>query len=318
MRILKPFCKKNIGRARWQFFSTLAILYSSIFLSFSLYDFGWYFSLLLLPVTTAMLCRSYVIIHDCGHQSFFRGQLANAIAGNLCALAILIPYSVWKYIHDVHHNHVGNLDKRDVNPEAWTMTVREYESSGTFKKLRYRFLRTRFWRFALAPWLVFGVVFRFPNPKFDRAGNISVVVYNLLYAAVAILLFRYFEPLQIVLAFVLPLVAFFTIAFYVFYAQHQFEDTYWENTDEWNYEAASFHGSTYLSAPKWFHWLSGNVMHHNIHHVISSIPNYNLPKAHAALSKEIEYPSISIFKVYGMLDYKLWDEEKKKMVGFPT
>ena len=318
VQILKPFSQKNIGMARWQLFSTLAILYSSVVAAFFVYRFGWYFSMLFLPVTTAMLCRSYVIIHDCGHRSFFSSKWANSVAGNICSFAIFIPYFVWKYIHDVHHQHVGNLDKRDVNPETWTMTLNEYNAARPFRRFLYRFMRTRFWRFALAPWAIFGVLFRLPNPKFDRAGNISVIVFDVLYALIFWFLFSHFEPMRIVISFGIPLLLFFTIAFYVFYAQHQFEETYWEYTDDWNYEAASFRGSTYLSAPKWFHWISGNVMHHNIHHVISTIPNYNLAKAHEALSREIDYPSISIFKVYSMLDYKLWDEEKKKMVGFPV
>lgn len=303
--------------ASWQLASTLVILSVSVFAAFYVYTFGWYFSLLFVPVTAAMLCRCYVIVHDCGHRSFFRSELFNDIAGNLAAFPMFIPHFTWKYIHDVHHNHVGNLDKRDVNPETWTMTVKEYQQSNRFKKLMYRFLRTRIWRFALAPWLIFGVLFRFPNTKFDWKGNVSVVVYDILYVTIFWLLFQHFAPLQIVLGFILPLVCFFTIAFYVFYAQHQFEDTYWEHADEWNYESASFHGSSYLSAPLWFHWLSGNVMHHNVHHVIATIPNYNLAKAHEALRKEIEYSGMSIFSVYSMLDYKLWDEEKKKMVGFP-
>jgi acyl-lipid omega-6 desaturase (Delta-12 desaturase) len=318
VEILKPFCKKNIGYAAYQLVSTLAILYASFFFAFWVFQFGWYYTIVFIPVTAAMLCRCYVIIHDCGHRSFFRSDLANDIAGNLAAFPILIPHFTWKYIHDVHHKHVGNLDMRDVNPESWTMTVREYNNSGAFKKALYRFMRSRFWRFAIAPWAVFGVLMRFPNPKFDWKGNVSVMLYDVLYVAIAVLLLKYFAPVQILLAVVIPLILFFTIAFYVFYAQHQFEDTYWEYTEDWNYAAASFHGSTYLSAPKWFHRLSGNVMHHNIHHVISSIPNYNLAKAHSTLRREIEYPEISIFKVYSMLDFKLWDEEKKKMVGFPV
>jgi len=265
-----------------------------------------------------MLCRCYVIVHDCGHRSFFRSNLMNDIAGNIAAFPMFIPHFTWKYIHDVHHAHVGNLDRRHENPETWTMTVAEYNSSNRLKKGLYRFMRSRFWRFAVAPWAVFGVLMRFPNTKFDWKGNVSVIVYDMLYIGIAWWLLQHFSIAVVLVSAALPLVGFFTIAFYVFYAQHQFEDTYWEYTDDWNYAAASFHGSTYLSAPKWFHWLSGNVMHHNIHHVISSIPNYNLAKAHAALSKEIEYPEISIFETWNLLDFKLWDEEKKKMVGFPS
>jgi omega-6 fatty acid desaturase (delta-12 desaturase) len=315
--ILKPFCRKDIGKAMQQLIGTIVGVYGSIALGLYLFQYGWYFSLITVPITAIFFCRSYAIEHDCGHHSFLRGRLQNSIAGNIVAFPTLIPYAMWKFIHNSHHNHVGNLDKRDVNPEMWTMTVNEYNNTKGVKRLMYHFMRSRISRFVFAPIIVFGLIFRIPNPKFDTQGNIGVVIYDLLYGALYWFVFKHFDGTALLLVYVTPLMMFYTLAFYVFYAQHQFEETYWEKEEDWNYEEATFKGSTYLTAPKWFNWISCNVVYHNIHHLISAIPNYNLEKAHLALSKELSYKPISIFSVYQLLDYKLWDEEKKKMVGFP-
>jgi acyl-lipid omega-6 desaturase (Delta-12 desaturase) len=112
LNVLKPFCKKNIPLAVFQgVFTFLAIVSLSI-VSYFLYEKSSWFSVLLMPAITAFLCRSYVIEHDCGHQSFFRTKFANAFLGNIFGFMNLIPYEMWRYIHNSHHNHVGNLDKR--------------------------------------------------------------------------------------------------------------------------------------------------------------------------------------------------------------
>ncbi len=318
LNILKPFCKKNIKRALFQAIFTFIMVQGLLISSYFLYEINVWLSVALIPVTAIFMCRSYVIEHDCGHQSFFRTKVQNAIAGNILAFPILIPYSMWKYIHNSHHMNVGNLDKRDLNPEVLTMTVKEFKAAPTMKRVAYRFLRSKFFRFLVAPWAIFAIIFRFPNKKFDFQANVSVIVYDLLYVLLFVLFFKYITLLKLAIVYLLPVFLFLATASYVFYAQHQFEDTYWENQEQWTYEEATFKGSTYLTSPRWFNWVSGNVVYHNIHHLISSIPNYNLEKAQLALGTALEFKPISIFKVYDLLDLKLWDEDKKKMVGFES
>ncbi len=73
-----------------------------------------------------------------------------------------------------------------------------------------------------------------------------------------------------------------TIGIYLFYVQHQFEDTYWSKKDEWNVVEASLEGSSFFDLPKPLHWITGNIGYHHIHHLASRIPFYKLPKAMGA------------------------------------
>lgn len=317
LKALRPFCKKQLAIARFQAISTFAALVSLTLLSFYVYDFSPLWSLLIAPFITVFLSRSFIIEHDCGHQSFFRGRVANAITGNIFGFLNMIPYNLWKYIHDLHHSNVGNLDKRDLNPELWTMTVAEYNALDKRKQRIYRMLRSKASRLVFAPFVIFAILFRIPHGRIDRRSNIGVIVYDLLYIAVIYLLLQVMPASKLLLVYGLPLYLFWVLASYVFYSQHQFEDTYWETQDKWSYEEATFAGSSYLTAPAWFNWMSGNVGHHHIHHLISSIPNYNLSKAQTVLSGILQSKPISIFRVYHLLELKLWDEEKKKLVKFP-
>jgi omega-6 fatty acid desaturase (delta-12 desaturase) len=67
---------------------------------------------------------------------------------------------------------------------------------------------------------------------------------------------------------------------WLFYVQHQFEDTYWEHTDDWEYAQAALQGSSYYKLPKVLQWFTGNIGLHHIHHLSSRIPNYALQQCH--------------------------------------
>ena len=69
---------------------------------------------------------------------------------------------------------------------------------------------------------------------------------------------------------------------WLFYVQHQFEDTYWQNADEWDYADAALRGSSHLKLPAVLRFFTGNVGPHHVHHLNAKIPNYHLPRAHAA------------------------------------
>ena len=67
---------------------------------------------------------------------------------------------------------------------------------------------------------------------------------------------------------------------WLFYVQHQFEDTYWESTEDWSYADAALRGSSYLKLPKVLQFFTGNIGLHHVHHLSARIPNYNLQRAH--------------------------------------
>jgi hypothetical protein len=60
---------------------------------------------------------------------------------------------------------------------------------------------------------------------------------------------------------------------WMFYIQHQFEGTYWQRHEEWDYTTAAIRGSSYFKLPKVLQWFTGNIGFHHIHHLSSRIPN---------------------------------------------
>jgi len=102
----------------------------------------------------------------------------------------------------------------------------------------------------------------------------------------------------------------------MFYVQHQFEDAYWEKTDDWSFADAALHGSSYLKLPKVLQFFSGNIGFHHVHHLSARIPNYNLPRAHAENPIFHDVPTLTLWDGVKCARLKLWDEERGRLVTF--
>ncbi|HEY6914727.1 MAG TPA: fatty acid desaturase, partial [Paludibacter sp.] len=102
---------------------------------------------------------------------------------------------------------------------------------------------------------------------------------------------------------------------WLFYLQHQYKDVVWEHTDKWDYRTIAMNGASYLKYPKILQWFSGNIGFHHIHHLSYKIPNYNLEKC-LLENKIFQKEYLTFFSSFQSTKYKLWDEEKHKLVSF--
>jgi omega-6 fatty acid desaturase (delta-12 desaturase) len=101
---------------------------------------------------------------------------------------------------------------------------------------------------------------------------------------------------------------------WLFYVQHQFDDTYWERTPDWDYTDAALRGSSHLALPRVLQFFSGNIGFHHVHHLNPKIPNYNLQRAHEEQPMFRSVPSVSVSDGLRATQLKLWDEHARRMV----
>src|SRR6059058_3251487 len=107
-----------------------------------------------------------------------------------------------------------------------------------------------------------------------------------------------------------------TSGIWLFYVQHQFEDVYWERRDDWDYAAAALQGSSFYKLPKFLQWFTGNIGFHHIHHLSPRIPNYHLERCHRAEPLFQSVPPVTLFSSLKSLTFRLWDEQRRKLVGY--
>lgn len=53
----------------------------------------------------------FSVFHSCGHQSYFKNNTLNAIAGLIASVFVICPFYAWKYNHAAHHKWTGWGDK---------------------------------------------------------------------------------------------------------------------------------------------------------------------------------------------------------------
>ncbi len=103
---------------------------------------------------------------------------------------------------------------------------------------------------------------------------------------------------------------------WLFYIQHQFEDTYWREHEEWNFHKAGIEGSSFYDLPTVVTWFTGNIGYHHIHHLASRVPNYSLRKCYRELAPLHEVTRMTFWDSLRCARLKLWDEERDKLVAF--
>jgi len=103
---------------------------------------------------------------------------------------------------------------------------------------------------------------------------------------------------------------------WLFYVQHQFDDTYWKSSGDWSYADAALQGSSYLKLPKVLQFFTGNIGLHHVHHLSARVPNYNLQRAHDENPTFHDVPTLSLWDGLRAVRLKLWDEDGARLVTF--
>ncbi|RUS47026.1 fatty acid desaturase [Cohnella sp. AR92] len=310
-----PFENIDTRRSIRQLLTSLVPLIALWYGSYLSLSVSWLLSLAFSVVAAGFVLRTFIIFHDCCHLSFFHNRKANKIIGTITGAITLTPYEQWKYSHAVHHATSSNLDKRGIG-DIWVLTTEEFKAASFLKRLQYRIYRNPIVMFGLGPIYIFLLLYRFNRRGAKRKEKINTYVTNLLIVSIYAVLI-WLVGWQ---AFLLVQVPVFwmsgVMGIWLFYVQHQFEESYFENEDEWSYVKAAVEGSSYYKLPKLLQWLSGNIGFHHVHHLSPKVPNYRLEEAHNATPPLQQATTITLRTSLLSLRFKLWDESNRRFVSF--
>lgn len=274
----------------------------------------WLSLALVLPAA-GFLTRTFIVFHDCTHGSFMRSRRANDAIGVVTGLLVWLPFRGWQHEHNVHHATAGDLDRRGVGDVA-TLTVVEYEALPRRRRIKYRLYRSPFIMFGLG-WFLILVL----NPRFIPQGakprvRRSVLMTDALLALIvagACLTIGWRDYLLVQGPVFLVGGA---VGVWLFYVQHQYEDTYWQAHEDWRYDHAALVGSSYLKLPGVLRFFTGNIGFHHVHHLSVGIPNYNLQAAHEGNDRLQGVPELTVRQGLHATRLKLWDEQRGRLVTF--
>lgn len=317
LRVLAKYRQPSMWRSIFELAVTLAGFVACWVLAWASISFSYFLTGLLGVLGGGFLVRLFTLQHDCGHGSLFASRTVNDWVGRCLGILTLTPYALWRRTHSIHHAGSGNLEKRGVG-DIHTMTVDEYKAETKLGRLIYRLYRNPVTIFVIGPIYIFGIQQRLPV-GFMKAGikywisTMGTTAMMLTTYAVLILLIGFWQ------FFAIFAITSFTAAaagMWLFYVQHQFEETHWDQPEEWDMHDAALYGSSHYVLPQPLQWISGNIGIHHVHHLYSRIPFYRLPEVlrdHPILG---DIKRLTFWESLKCANLHLWDESQRRLVRF--
>ncbi len=238
----------------------------------------WLLTAVFVVCASFFLVRLFMIQHDCGHHSFFVRHQTNDWVGRVIGVLTLTPYQVWR------HSHAKRSITRRRAPRPARLRRHRHAD-------RARIPRDEPLAASRLPDL--------PLPAGDLRHRPGLHLYAEAAAALRlhalrrqVLAQRMGTNLSIAIvaglmmwligwkAFLmvhLPICLLTgSIGVWLFYVQHQFEDSYWRSTRTGARRRPPSTAPPTTTWPQPFRWLTANIGVHHVHHLYARIPYYKL------------------------------------------
>jgi omega-6 fatty acid desaturase (delta-12 desaturase) len=217
----------------------------------------------------------------------------------------------------MHHATSGHLGRRGTG-DIDTLTVREYRGLPAWRRARYRLKRHPIVVLGVAPVYLFVLQHRLPV-NLTRAGWapwLSVMATNLAIAVVVGLLIALLGMRDVLLVQAPITLLASSAGVWLFYVQHQFENTYWAWESDWSLHTSALHGSSHYDLPPVLRWFTANIGIHHVHHLCSRIPCYRLGEVLREHPELRAVSRLTLRESFRCLRLALWDEDQRRLVGF--
>jgi acyl-lipid omega-6 desaturase (Delta-12 desaturase) len=315
-RAVEPYVGPNARRASFQLVTTLVPLALSMGAIHAVVARSTLLALLIAFPAAGLLVRTFILMHDCAHGSFFASRRLNDAIGFVTGVLTMVPFAQWRRDHALHHASSGDLDRRG-HGDVPTLTVREYLAKSPRARLGYRIIRHP------ALLLIGGPIHLAVNQRLRGKGSAvsarqprSVWTTNVVLVSLFAVAFVTVGWKSVVFAYVIPYYIAAMAGVWLFYIQHQFEDAYWAPHDRWDYLEAALRGSSHLRLPRVLQWFTGNIGLHHVHHVAPRIPNYRLQLCHDENEMFARSPVVTARSGTAALRLALWDEDRQRLIRF--
>jgi len=315
MEIISRYNKPDPLKSWWQIINSVGSYLILWVIMVKSFEISYWLTLAISVIAAGFLVRIFIIFHDCGHGSFFRSRRMNTIVGIITGLFVFTPYHRWHRDHHIHHQTVGNLDKRGTG-DVKTLTVEEYHNLSGWQRFGYRLYRNPFFLFGIAPILLFAVLYRFTKKYMSWREKLYILLTNLALAGMIALLI-WAIGWKAYLLIQLPVLYIATVhGVWLFYVQHQFRHVLWTDSGNWDYMTVALKGSSLFKLPAVLNWFTGSIGYHHIHHLSPGIPNYNLKRCHLENSIFRQIKPITFMSAFESLLLRLWDEKRGMLITF--
>jgi len=313
--------------------------YTSAFLDFSLHTFYlscsfyllWLFrnswlSCFTIPLLGFLNVKTFIILHDCCHQSYTPNKTLNYIISHITGTFVLTSPD-WGLDHHIHHLTNGNKENKynyKFN-ELIDYTENEYLQMSSTSKFMFNVFYNHHTYFSIVPILYFGIIQRFiyfiKKLKYGNkiSKSLSYIIFNHIINNIGIFILLYVLSKNNLLPhFICYFYISSFIGVFLFHNQHTFNPSYVVNNETWSFKNSGLLGSSFIQIPYLLKYFTGGIEYHHIHHTNAKIPGYNLQKYHEeVISKSNLFDNVvklSLTDCYNNLKLRLYSEKNNKYI----
>jgi omega-6 fatty acid desaturase (delta-12 desaturase) len=308
-------------------FSFHTFLMCSLFYSIWCFRNSW-LSFFTIPLLGFMLNRSFIIFHDCCHNSYTPNKQLNYVISHITG-ALVSTSPNWILDHHTHHKTNGNIENEQhyFFNETIILTKKQFLSSNNKQQLFYKIYKNPLVFFTIVPIVYFGIIQRFiyiikkyRHPDAFEQSLFMVtcdhIINNILSFLYLYTMFRFDIMTHCVYGFILAS----SIAFMTFHNQHSYNPSYVVENSKWTQRDSGLVGSSFIQIPTLLKYFYMGIEYHHIHHMNAKIPGYNLQKYHEEVLKKSDMfeniITLNMYDCYNNLWLVLYDEDKKRYITF--
>ena len=317
LTILTSYQQTSNKRAFFEISVTLICFFGLILGMLVAVYWGHWISLGLVLPASGFLLRLFMLQHDCGHQSLFTKHWLNLWVGRALGVLTLTPFDYWLHNHAIHHVSSGNLDRRGVG-DLELLTVDEYAALPRYRRLLYRMYRNPVTLFVIGPAYMFFIQHRIPVRMMKRGWLpwISTMGTNLALVLICIVGIGLTDMGTFLIVIIPTVLLGASIGVWMFFVQHQFEETIWDRAENWDRHEAALYGSSHYDLPALLRWFTGNIGVHHVHHLNSKIPFFRLSEVLSDHPSLAGINRITFLESLSLVRLVLWDQQERKLVSF--
>jgi omega-6 fatty acid desaturase (delta-12 desaturase) len=318
--------KSSVRIGLWYFTKHMTILSFVMHLLWVYKDS--YFAYCIIPILGLMLNKTFVIFHDCQHNSYTPWKDLN-YALSLITGTFVTTSPNWILDHNTHHLSNGNIENKYKYffNETIVYTVNQYNKFSTLGKQLYKIYKTPVIFFGIIPVVYFGIFQRFiyivkkiMHPNKIRSELIPILFNHTINNAAICTLFYYLYNHGILYHYLIALWISYVNSFFVFHNQHTYNPPFVVENDKWNITDSGLKGSSFIQVPWILKYFYGGIEYHHIHHMNAKIPGYNLHKYHTDVVNTSylfdNVVKLSLLDCYNNLWLVLYCEIQNKYITF--
>ena len=285
-------------------------------------------SALLIPILSFFLNRTFIVFHDCCHNSYSPSPTLNYILSHVTGIFVCTSPN-WILDHQTHHLTNGNVENKQhyFFNETVLLTKNQFFALSANSKRIFQFYKHPYVFFSIVPLLYFGIAQRFiyivkklRHPKTYSQSLRLITVHHIVNTIGSFQVLYTIYQLGFLYHYIICLCFSASLSFMMFHNQHSYNPAYVVNNETWTQKDSGLKGSAYTNIPYFFKYFFMGIEYHHIHHMNAKIPGYNLQRYHEeVVSKSDAFHTvhtISFYEFFQNLWLFVYDTETNKFITY--